>query len=1046
MFPVMKTMITSNDSVPMVVRRAHSRSGAPAFVMPALLVLVAMAIAPPTASAQYFGRNKVHYEDFGFRMLTTPHFHVFYYPEEEAAARDGARMAERWYQRLVQVFDHEFAERKPMIFYANHGDFSQTSVVDEIMGEGTGGFTEPLQDRVVLPFTGSYADNDHVIGHELVHAFQYDIVNRTMGYQGLQRMSQLPLWFIEGMAEYLSTGRNDPNTAMWMRDVVLRDKIPTIEDVGSDSRYFPYRYGQAIWAYIGARWGDPMIVQLYGASLRIGWEPAVKRLLGLTEEELSRQWHDALIANYGPVNAARTKPADVGRRLLKAGEQMSVAPSLSPDGSLVAFLSSRSLTSIDLYLADANTGVIRTKLLNAATNPHMDAIRFINSSGAWSPDGSLFATVIYNDGDDQIALVDVARGSIQRTLRLKDLGEITSPSFSPDGGSLVFSGSRGGISDLYIVELATNKVKRLTNDRNADFAPVWSPDGTTIAFSTDRGPETDFARLTYSEPRIALYTLSTGAITVLPQFALGKNINPQYSPDGRDIYFVADHDGVSNIYRYRIASGEVARITNAATGITGIAGGSPAISVARASGRIAASVFDAGSYAVHIIEPGVPAVAVPERDSLAAIAGVLPPPEYNARALVRDYLADPDTGLLDDSTFTDSAYSAAIRLSYLGAPTLGASVSNYGTSLIGGISAYFSDILNYHQLAATVQMNGSIEDIGGEVQYLYTRNRWNWGARAAHIPEVRYGRAISNVVYEPPGGQPVNATEVDDYTERIFQEEVGFIGQYPFTTTRRFELNVGYTHVGFSSDLVSQLYVGGQVVARFDTSLPSAPGLNLLGTSVAMVGDNSFFGYTSPISGQRYRAEVGGTVGSLKFATLLLDYRKYFFLRPATIALRGYHFGRYGGDAQSDLLTPLFLGYPTNVRGYESGSFANDECVATSGGGCPVFDRLLGSRIALVGAEVRAPLFGTSGYGLINAQGPGIELVGFFDGGLAWSPGSNARLAFATQTTDRVPVFSAGFSARTNLYGYLVLEVYYAYPFQRPDAGWQWGISIAPGW
>jgi outer membrane protein assembly factor BamA len=197
------------------------------------------------------------------------------------------------------------------------------------------------------------------------------------------------------------------------------------------------------------------------------------------------------------------------------------------------------------------------------------------------------------------------------------------------------------------------------------------------------------------------------------------------------------------------------------------------------------------------------------------------------------------------------------------------------------------------------------------------------------------------------------------------------------------------------------------------------------------------------VAGGRYRFEVGGTAGSLRFATLLLDYRKYFFARPVTFAVRGFHYGRYGGDAESDLISPLFIGYESYVRGYTAESFNAEEC---SGPDCPEFQRLIGSKVALASAEVRVPLFGTSQFGLINFPFLPTELVAFVDGGAAWTSTEKPVLKFATNTTERVPVFSAGVSARANLFGYLVLELFYAYPFQRPDAGWQFGLQIAPGW
>ena len=47
--------------------------------------LLALAIASPV-SAQYFGRNKVQFDRFKFRVLTTPHSDIYFYPEEAEAA------------------------------------------------------------------------------------------------------------------------------------------------------------------------------------------------------------------------------------------------------------------------------------------------------------------------------------------------------------------------------------------------------------------------------------------------------------------------------------------------------------------------------------------------------------------------------------------------------------------------------------------------------------------------------------------------------------------------------------------------------------------------------------------------------------------------------------------------------------------------------------------------------------------------------------------------------------------------------------------------
>ena len=214
-------------------------------VFGAALVAAALASVPQPGSAQYFGRNKVQFDDFDFQVLRTDHFDIHYYPEEQEAVEDAARMSERWYERFARAFQHEFEQTKPIVLYADHPDFEQTNTLSGFIGEGTGGVTESLKNRVIMPLAGSYWDTDHVMGHELVHAFQYNIAQSRRG-GGLQGLYTLPLWLIEGMAEYLSVGRDDPLTAMWIRDAVRRDELPTIHQLTTDRKFFPYRFGQAL--------------------------------------------------------------------------------------------------------------------------------------------------------------------------------------------------------------------------------------------------------------------------------------------------------------------------------------------------------------------------------------------------------------------------------------------------------------------------------------------------------------------------------------------------------------------------------------------------------------------------------------------------------------------------------------------------------------------------------------------------------------------------------------------------------------------------------
>jgi hypothetical protein len=410
--------------------------------------------------------------------------------------------------------------------------------------------------------------------------------------------------------------------------------------------------------------------------------------------------------------------------------------------------------------------------------------------------------------------------------------------------------------------------------------------------------------------------------------------------------------------------------------------------------------------------------------------------------VIAQYLADPLTGLPQDTAFKATPYKSSLALAALGSPSIGVGTSPTGTVVGGATAFYFTDILGNRNFALSVNANGTYKDFGGGATYMNVGNRFVWALDARHTPY-----ASSFVGVEPFQANP-NLDVVSQYIQRLYVDQATLITQYPFSVTKRAELNVGVTHLGFNTEVQQYLLDGNQVVdqQKFDTT--SAPSINYAQATAAFVGDNSFFGFTGPINGWRYRFEFSPTVGSLRFQTALADMRKYFFARPVTLAIRGVHFGRYGADAESDRLSPVFLGDPSLVRGYAANTFNASECSLSQSNpnACPEFDRLVGSRIAAASIELRIPFLGNQQLGLIRSPLFPVDIAPFVDGGVAWARGNTPAFTFATRSSERIPVFSAGVSARANLLGYAVLEVFYAHPFQRPDKSWVLGFQLAPGW
>jgi len=200
----------------------------------------------------------------------------------------------------------------------------------------------------------------------------------------------------------------------------------------------------------------------------------------------------------------------------------------------MAFFGDQGGFFIDLFLADAETGRVKRRLVKSTLNKNYEDLRFINSAGTFSPDGRFFALAVKRRDRDDLVILDVKRGREVQRIKI-NLNGLQTPSWSPDGKQLVFTGFDGGLGDLYIVNRDGTGLRRLTTDKYADLHPAWSPDGKTIAFVTDRGSNTDFENLRFGNLRIALFHLDAGTIELLGHMDEGKNINPVWAPDGQSL-------------------------------------------------------------------------------------------------------------------------------------------------------------------------------------------------------------------------------------------------------------------------------------------------------------------------------------------------------------------------------------------------------------------------------------------------------------------------------------------------------------------------------
>lgn len=968
--------------------------------------------------AQYavFGRNKANYENFDFKVYQTPNFEIYHYLDNEAYLNEIANYTERWYKMHQQILLDTFTAKNPLILYNDHADFQQTKAISGSVGVGTGGVTEAFKNRVIFPVAMSNQQTIHVLGHELVHAFQYNMIIRGDS-TSMNNLSNLPLWMIEGLAEYLSIGGIDSHTAMWMRDAVMNDDVPSLKDL-RNPKYFPYRYGQAFWAFLTGLKGDDIIRPFFTAVARLGLDKASTEVLGMGQENLSALWTQAIKKQFEPFVPNKSENT-IGKKLISdqnAG-RLNISPVISPNGRYVIFLSEKDLFTIDIFLAEASSGKIIRKVASTLRDGHIDDFSYIESAGTWSPRSDQFAFVGISKGENLLIIKDVASGKTIKETTLPGVPAFTNPTWSPNGESIVVTGLVQGQVDLYAYNIRSGRVERLTNDRYSESLPSWSGDGEKLVFSTDQlawqNGRTN-GRLAFNLAVLDLKTKKTEMIDVFPG---ADNMNPLF--DSQDnIYFLSNRDGYRNAYKLETTTGKIQQVTEYQTGITGITQYAPAMSIDRRRDYLVYSHYQKNQYTIYRArQEDLLSKEVRPGDVDFAAAAL---PRVNPRAVLqvdRQLQEIDQAAAFPNTAFSNNKYVPKFKLDYVSSGGLGVGVGTnniFGasTGLAGSVQLGFSDILGNNKLFAAAAMNGEIYDFGGAVSYLNQKNRIAYGASLSHIPIPRFlGRFQQLTDLDVGDNQTLSVFEDAYIIERIFQEQASLFAYFPFSSTTRVEASTSYSLYSYRRDKRSSYYdyavessSGRVFIGRFigqdREKLPSPDGFNLGTFGVALVGDNSYFGITAPLQGYRYRIGVEKYYGDFKFWAPNLDFRAYKRVEPVTIAGRIFHYGRYGGN--SDQLFPLFLGSPWFMRGFSTNNlntidvqlddvseryFIEEELaqdyLETRNSNVTV-ENLIGSKMLLGKVELRLPFTGPERLSLIKSKFLFSDLNFFLDGGIAW--------------------------------------------------------------
>lgn len=997
--------------------------------------------------AQYFGRNKPRYETQDFQVTETEHFTIYEYLDNPDKLKELAVAAELWHRMHQAVLQDTFTKKNPLLLYSDHAGFQQTNAIMGSIGVGTGGVTEGFRNRVVLPVAMTNQQTNHVLGHELVHAFQYHMVIEGDS-TSMRNLQNLPLWMVEGLAEYLSIGRVDAHTAMWMRDAVKNDGLPKkLRDLDS-GKFFPYRWGQSFWAFVTGVYGDEIIRPLFIHTAKYGLDPAIRLTLGTTPDSLSEAWTTTLKNHYGRWVIKGKKINPPGKRLI-SGEnsgRINIGPAISQNGKYVIFLAEKDLYSIDLYLADARTGEIIRKVSSAAQDGHIDQFDFIESAGAWAPDEKRFAFDVYEQGRSVLIVKDVFKGKTLERIVLPGVPEFNNPAWSPDGKTIVVSGLVKGQTDLYAYDLKSKKVRRLTNDRHSEILPAWSADGRYLAFSTDQISRQRGRSNGVWNMNLAIMDMASGEVEQIDLFPSADNMNPQFDKNG-NLYFLSNRDGFRNLYFYDRAATKVYQATELETGISGFTPYAPAIAVSGDRDRILYTYYTNGQYEIYQTKAADFELKEVDASAVDLVPASLPPFNPRQRDIVNTNLRLMDNAVAEvaaSTTVKGVQYKPHFSLSYLsGGAGAGVATGNTGfgaaVGLAGGVDMLFEDILGNNRLYTGLALNGEIADAAGVFSYINNKKRIGWGASFSHIPyrSLAYYGFRQTPLEIAPGVVDTFLEEVLG-VERLFQERINAFVFYPFSVTRRVEVGAAFEYYSTRITEYSTYYDDfGFFVGSDRNKVPGGQSLSLSNVNIAYVGDNSFPGFNAPMQGWRYRIGLEQYFGGYNFTTLLLDGRRYFRLRPVTFAVRALGYGRFGGNSEE--ISPFFLSNSWFIRGYGSNDLYTEDP--------ELFNKMVGSKIGVFNAEIRLPLFGPKPLGLVNFPLP-ADLNLFFDGGVAFYETGDFEKPSPFTGVKHQPVFSVGASMRFNLFGMLILEPFYAMPLSvKKDARrFYWGLNIVPGW
>lgn len=856
-------------------------------VRPGFLALAILAASVTPGLAQ-FGKNKVSYETFDWKVYESPHFLVHYYPEMEIFLEEVVSYAESAYLNVSRDLDHELRFKVPLIVYRTHGEFQRTNIQLAELPDGVAAFAEPIQNRMVLPIDLPPDQLYELIAHELVHIFEYSMFFE--GYLGRTLRSRPPTWLMEGLASFIAQDESNLDR-MAIRDAVVNNILPPIEQL-TVVTFLTYRYGHAIFAYIQQEHGEEglrtFLFEYRKVLLANNLEKAFKESFGYGLNEFNRRFNRHLRKKYFPVLLEKKSPDEYGTEIgLARPGAYTFSPVLSPSGELVGAFSTPKL-ELDLVVLSADDGKLIKNLSKGWTNKwrNLETNAFSGKRDlSWSPVADEIAVFVRREDKWPLEIFDALTGERAGRVVFDDIVECASPVYSPDGRRIAFEGNRDGVVDIFEYDLETGAVRNVTDDPYFDANPWYAPDGSSLLYNRRIGEHW----------KIFSVDLSDSELKQQLSFGPSSDIQASYSRDGKTLFFSSDRgaEGIFNIWSLNVETGELARHTDVVGGVFA------PVEMAERDGErhLVFTAFFEGQFRLY----RMPILGAEETIS----ADDAPAPAE----------AEPFAPTLTLST--DASAKADYRLKWdIESPAVEIGVADDGTFL-SNAAIQFSDLLGNHR--ALINFSSVSDFANYQAAYFNLKRRAVWGARAYSLSDFYLS---------------ADAVSVDEVSTRV--TGVGGFVQYPFSRHYRVEAAVGVSDT--AQDLaVDQAPNGDLIFDRFSDRFASV-GLSLVGDTSRYAG----FSGVAPFQGKRFSLGVeysphlsGDFPGDI--VEYHLDYRGY--KQATTRSTLAFRFGaRYNAG---DRAYQYGYGGLNLLRGYRFREFTGSRLTwANAEFRFPLVDRL----------------------------------------------------------------------------------------------------------